>query len=145
MRALLLSVVLAGPVMAQPASEPPAVVAARTIRAQSIIEPGDLVAGTTPFPGALVDPAEGIGREARVTLYAGRPVQAADLVAPALVDRNQTIPLIYSSGPLTILAEGRALSRGGEGEVIRVMNLESRMTVTGRVAADGAVHVGPEN
>jgi hypothetical protein len=46
------------------------------------------------------------------------------------------------SGSLAILAEGRSLARGGEGETIRAMNLTSRATVTGRIGPDGAILVG---
>lgn len=53
------------------------------------------------------------------------------------------MPLSYRLGALEIRAEGRALSRGGVGDEIRVMNLSSRTTVSGRIAEDGAVHVGP--
>jgi flagellar basal body P-ring formation protein FlgA len=50
--------------------------------------------------------------------------------------------LRYAAGPLAITTEGRALARGGAGDVIRVLNLSSRNTVTGRVQPDGAVSVG---
>ena len=58
-----------------------------------------------------------------------------------MVDRNEVIPLIYSSGGLTISTEGRALGRAGPGEIIRVMNLSSRTTVTARIDQNGAAHV----
>jgi flagellar basal body P-ring formation protein FlgA len=77
-----------------------------------------------------------------VTIYAGRPIRAADIGAPALVERNQIVPLVYAAGGLQITAEGRALDRGGEGDVIRVMNLSSRVQVTGIVDETGAVRVG---
>lgn len=117
------------------------VVAARTIRAQQILAPEDLrlVAGE----GAVADPADVIGLEARRTLYAGRPVSLDDLGPPAIVERNEIVPLAYSRGGLQILSEGRALARGGVGEVIRVMNLASRTTIQGRITAEGLVIVGP--
>ncbi|MGC9446577.1 flagellar basal body P-ring formation chaperone FlgA [Cereibacter johrii] len=119
------------------------VVAARTVRALSILGPEDLALAPQDMPGALTELSQALGQEARVTLYAGRPVRAADLGPPAIVDRNQLVPLSYRMGALEIRAEGRALSRGGVGDEIRVMNLSSRTTVSGRIAEDGAVHVGP--
>jgi len=133
---VLLMLVLPGAAIAE------SVVAARTIRAQSVIGPDDLTMASTAFPGALTDQAEAFGLEARVTIYAGRPVRAGDLGLPAVVERNQIVPISFLSGGLTIQAEGRALTRGGVGEVIRVMNLSSRTTVTGRIAPDGQVIVG---
>ena len=114
----------------------------RTLRAQTLVAPEDLTVLPAITPGALRDPAEAVGLEARTTLYANRPIRPGDIGAPALIDRNQIVPLNYVTGGLRILTEGRALARGGAGDVIRVMNLSSRTTVSGRIAADGSVHVG---
>jgi flagella basal body P-ring formation protein FlgA len=116
-------------------------VATHTIRAQSVIGPDDLIAVEADIPGALTDPAELIGLEAKVTIYAGRPILAKDIGAATVIERNQTVSLVYRSAGLSILTEGRALSRGGAGDVIKVMNLSSRMTVTGTIGADGTVYV----
>jgi len=117
-------------------------VAARTIRAQALIAPTDLAWAEGTMPDAFADPADVLGQEARVGIYAGRPILAGDIGPPALVERNQTVTLVYSRGGLTILAEGRSLGRGGAGDSLRAMNLASRTTITGRIAADGTVHVG---
>lgn len=119
-------------------------VATRTIRPQSILGPTDIaVTKDSSLPGVLADPAEALGREVRVALYAGRPIRADDLGPPAIIDRNQRVALSYVEGGLAITAEGRALGRGGVGDVIRVMNLSSRATVSGRIDPDGVVRVGP--
>jgi flagella basal body P-ring formation protein FlgA len=117
-------------------------VATRTIRAQSILGPDDVTLVAAAIPGALDSVDGALGLEARVAIYAGRPVRPSDLGPPAVIDRNQVVPLAFASGTLTILTEGRALDRGGVGDVIRIMNLASRATVSGRIAADGRVVVG---
>lgn len=119
------------------------VVATRTIRAMAVIGPEDVALAPGSVPGTLGEPADALGMEARVTLYAGRPIRAADIGPPAVVERNQIVPLVYQAGPLSILTEGRALARAGIGDTIRVMNLASRSTVSGRVRPDGTVVVGP--
>ena len=139
MRFILALVFAAQPALAD------SLVATRTIRAQSLIGPEDLTLVAADLPGALSDPSAAIGLEARVAIYAGRPVRAGDIGPPTLVDRNQVVPLIYLSGGLAISTEGRALARGSEGDVIRIMNLGSRTTVSGRIGPDGAVYVGWEN
>ena len=118
------------------------VVATRTIRANTLIAAEDLSLAAGIVPGGTADPAEIIGMEARITLYAGRPVRVADVVPPALVERNQLVTLTYRYGALAITTEARALSRGGLGEVVRVMNLASRATVLGAVQADGTILAG---
>ncbi len=117
-------------------------VATRTIRAKTVIAPDDLTLVNAELAGALTSPDQAVGLETRVAIYAGKPVRPGDLGPPALVERNQLIKLVYLSGGLAISTEGRALSRGSEGDVIRVMNPGSRNTVTGRIGPDGAVYVG---
>lgn len=137
MRWLSLLLLLPGPVWGE------AVAPNRTVRAQTLIAAEDLVLLDRQVPGAIVDPAEAIGMEARTTLYANRPLRASDIGPPSLIDRNQIVPLSFSTRGLQILTEGRALASGGAGEVIRIMNLSSRTTVSGRILADGSVVVGP--
>ena len=120
-------------------------VATRPIRAQSLISAEDVTLVEAEIDGALTDVGSAVGMEARVVIYPGRPVRAVDLGPPALVERNQIVALAYRSGSLAILTEGRALARGGAGDVIRVMNLSSRVTVTGQIGPDGLVEVGPQS
>ena len=136
MRSLIALLLLTAPALAE------SLVATRTIRAQSVIAAGDVARVEAALPGALDDPGLAVGLEARATIHAGRPVRAKDLAAPALVERNQLVPLIFLSGGLAIATEGRALARGAEGDVIRALNLASRTTVSGRVGPDGALYVG---
>ncbi len=137
MRAVALIALLASPALAD------SMVATRTIRAQSVIAQEDIAMVAADIPGALAAPEQAVGMEARVTLYAGRPVRKTDVGAPALVKRNQMVSLIFQTSGLTIHTEGRALERGASGDLIHVMNLSSHLTVQGLVAPDGSVSVGP--
>lgn len=117
------------------------VVAARTIPAQTLIAPDDLLLRNVTIVGGESDPLLFVGMEARVALYAGRPIRAGDVGFPAIVERNQIIPLIFLQHGLKIATEGRSLARAGPGEMIRVMNLSSRSTVSARIGEDGAAYV----
>lgn len=120
-----------------------AVVASRNIRSHSVLMPSDLSIVPESIPGAMTDPDKAIGLEAKVTLYAGRPVRPEDLGPPAILERNDVVPLHYHHAGLSITTEGRVLSRAGVGDTIRVMNLSSRTTVSGVVLVDGSVNVAP--
>ena len=133
---LVLTIALTQPAFAE------SLVATRTIRAKTVITLEDLALVSAELPGAIADPAGAIGLEARVAIYAGRPVRPGDLGPPTLVERNQMVTLVYLSGGLAISIEGRALARGSVGDAVRVMNLGSRNTVLGRVGPDGSVYVG---
>ncbi len=134
-RVILFFMALAGPVASD------VLVAARTIPAQSLIRAEDLLLRNVTANGGVDDPLLLIGMEARVALYAGRPVRPADVGFPAIVDRNEIVPLIYNSGGLYIATEGRSLGRAGIGDIVRVMNLSSRSTVSARIGEDGVAYV----
>lgn len=136
-RALLFLLVVAGPLAAE------TVVAARTIPAHTILTPDDLLTRDIQTIGAGSDPGAFVGMETRVALYAGRPVRPGDVGPPAVVERNQIIRLVYAGNGLTISTEGRALDRAGAGDVIRVMNIMSRQTVSARIDDQGVAYVFP--
>lgn len=119
------------------------VIATRTVRAQAALTADDVTLVSMEIPGALTALDAAIGHEARTVIYPGQPISAEDLKSQAVVDRNQIIPLSYTADGLTILTEGRALARGGVGDVIEVMNLSSRNKVLGHIGPDGVVRVGP--
>ena len=118
------------------------VFATRTLRPNTVIYADDIAVKPIDTTGAHSDPATVVGLEARVAIYAGRPVRKGDVGPAAVVERNQVVPLRFRRAGLVIQAEGRALARAGTGDWIRVMNLASRQTVTGQVMADGSVQLG---
>lgn len=115
-----------------------AITAARDLPAGTVIGPSDL-AWIEEVPGGIDDPALAIGKQTRVAIYEGRPVVAGALRAPVLVTRNQLVRVAFNSGPLRIETEGRALSEGAAGDVVRVMNLASRNTISAIVNPDGTL------
>ncbi|MBV1866495.1 MAG: flagellar basal body P-ring formation protein FlgA [Marinosulfonomonas sp.] len=116
-------------------------IATRTIRAQTVLTKNDVTILRNNSPNALTGIDDIIGLETRVTLYEGRPINSRDIGPAAIVERNQIVTLMYQRGGLSIAAEARSLGRAGIGEVVRIMNLASRQTVTGIVRHDGTVSV----
>ena len=116
-------------------------VATRMVRPNTIIAPGDFDTSQATVPGALTASADIVGLEARITLYPGRPIMPAHVGPAALIERNQSVKLVFQNGGLRIETEARALARGAVGDLVRVMNLSSRTTVTGRVQEDGSIAV----
>ncbi len=117
------------------------VLTTRTIRPAEIITAADVRLDHSVTEGAYTRLGVVIGQEARVALYPGRPVMKGSIGRPALVDRNQIVELVFDTGSLRIVTEGRALGRGGSGERIRVMNVSSRTVLFGTIAVDGSVEV----
>jgi flagella basal body P-ring formation protein FlgA len=126
---------MAAPVLAD------TVVSARTIRPNQIISEMDVTFAAGHLESGFARLADVIGQEARVALYAGRPILVGDIGPPAVIARNQIVALHYRANGITISTEGRALERGAIGDRVRVMNLGSRATVFGQVLNDGTIEV----
>ena len=135
--AVFVAMLAAGAVLAQ------SVTTVRVVRSQTVLQAEDLVLAQASVPGGIAAIEAAVGQEAKVALYPGRPILDGQIGAPALVERNQVVRMSYASGPLRIVTDGRVLDRAGAGEPVRVMNLTSRQTVSGTVAADGSIEVGP--
>jgi flagella basal body P-ring formation protein FlgA len=121
------------------------IVALRTLPARTVIAATDITVVAAEIEGAVASAEQVVGQELRVTIYAGRPLRLQDIGPRAVVERNQIIVLLYQSGALTIAAEGRALEKGAEGDIVRAMNLATKSTISGRIAADGTMIVGDHN
>ena len=119
------------------------VVAKRTIRPNTIIGAGDLTVILGNRSDAFSRMENVVGQEARVALYAGRPILLESIGPPAIVARNEIVVLRYAQHGLVITTDGRALERGAVGDRVRIMNLSSRATLFGFVQADGTVSVYP--
>lgn len=87
----------------------------------------------------IADRDQALGLAARNTLQPGRPLRTADLMKPELVQRNETVTLIYEVPGITLTVRGKATQGGAEGDVISVLNEQSKRTVQGVVAGPGRV------
>ena len=146
MRRLVLFLVCLAP-LAVPASaaDPSAVFATRTLRVGTLVTAADIelrplaerrAAGVASRLDAVV------GQEVRRNLYVDRPVMSDDVGPPTVVHRNSLVTLAYANGSLELTALGRAIDSAGLHEPIRVVNIDSRVTVVGRVIGPGTVRVG---
>ncbi len=133
MRMLLLLALLPGAALAD------GLVAARVLPAGTVLTAADIIAPAAGGNGLSAEQA--IGQQLRSAVYQGRPITAAHLTTPTLVSRNQIVTLAYDNAALRIETEGRALGAGSAGDVIRVMNLASRATLSARINPDGTLSV----
>ncbi|MFD1794677.1 flagellar basal body P-ring formation protein FlgA [Paracoccus aurantiacus] len=115
-----------------------AVVATRNLPAGTVIAPDDLT-WAEDVPGGITEPELAIGMQTRMAIYAGRAVVPGALREPVLISRNQIVRVAFDTGPLRIEAEGRTLSEGAAGDIVRVMNLSSRSTISALVLNDGSL------
>jgi flagella basal body P-ring formation protein FlgA len=84
---------------------------------------------------------QAVGLAARRPLRGGQPLRQGDLMKPELVQRDETVTLLYQAPGVLLTMRGKAVEAGAEGEVIAVLNLQSKRTVHGAVTGYGQVTV----
>jgi len=84
-----------------------------------------------------------VGKAVRRTIRSGAVIKGRDVMEPIQVNRNSRVKMVYRVGRLEITATGRALDQGSMGDIISVMNLDSRKRVDGRVTGFGTVEMMP--
>src|ERR1700737_2915057 len=121
-----------------------AAVLARGVERNEVIKSSDVVIERRPkaeVGGDVPSRDRAVGMQARKQLRAGQALKTADLAKPDLVQRDQSVTLIYESTGLYLTIRGKALEGGTEGDVVNVLNLQSKRTVSGVVTGRGQVSV----
>jgi flagella basal body P-ring formation protein FlgA len=85
--------------------------------------------------------SEVLGMVAKRTLLPGRTIPPSALREAFAVTRGQTVRLTFSIGTMTISAQGTPLDNAAVGDIIKVRNTDSGVTVSGTVMADKTVKV----
>ena len=83
-----------------------------------------------------------VGKVARRTLLPGQAIPTSWVGEPKLVKIGAMVRLVYEDGGLTIQTYATALQGGAVGDVVSVRNMESGITISGVIQADGSVHLG---
>ncbi|MBR1124309.1 flagellar basal body P-ring formation protein FlgA [Bradyrhizobium lablabi] len=121
-----------------------AAVLTRGIERNDIIKASDIVIERRPKAEVghdAISRDSALGMQARRVLRAGQAIKSADLAKPDLVQREQAVTLIYETANIYLTIRGKALESGAEGDVVSVMNLQSKRTVTGVVIGRGQVAI----
>ena len=137
-----LTAALAAPSLAQEALIP---------TPKAVIYPGDVILdemladvpnaardGSGPFVNSrsLI-----VGKAARLTLLPGHAIPFSSVSNRKLVSNGAAVKLVFSEGDLFIMTTGSALQDGSIGDVVKVRNDDSGVTVSGAVQPDGSVRV----
>ena len=83
-----------------------------------------------------------VGKMARRTLLPGRAIPLAGIDNPRLVVIGAEVRIVYLEGGLQIVTSGAALQDGAIGDLVKVRNSDSGVTVSGLVQPDGTVRIG---
>jgi flagella basal body P-ring formation protein FlgA len=116
----------------------------RAVEANEVLKASDVITERRPRSEAGNDPASrdrAVGMQVRRALRAGQPLRAADLGNPDLVQRDQSVTLVYENDGLYLTVRAKALESGTAGDQVSVLNPQSKRTVQGVVTGPGQVSV----
>lgn len=120
-------------------------VLARPLARGEIVRHSDIVIEHRPKAEAgsdiAGDAARVVGLSLRRALRAGQLLRHADLMRPELVQRNENVTLIFEAPGIILTSRAKALETGAEGDLISVLNVQSKRTVQGIVSGPSTVTV----
>jgi flagella basal body P-ring formation protein FlgA len=118
---------------------------------KAIIYPGDLITedmltdaplDAPPYSGPIaMEASDVVGMAAARTLLPGKSIPMTSVAAPRVLRAGAPVKMVYVDGELEITTSGSALQDGVVGEMVKVRNDDSGVTVSGRVRGDGSVLV----
>mgnify|MGYP001766392949 CR=1 FL=1 len=88
-----------------------------------------------------VDPEQIVGLAARRALRVGQVVSTGDFSRPLVISRGETVTIVYETPVLTVTSRGQALAAGAVGDLVDVVNPQSKRTIHATVAGPGKVVV----
>jgi flagella basal body P-ring formation protein FlgA len=122
-------------------------VMARQVGRSEVMKVADIVMERRPkseLTGDVIADAEQlIGFAARRPLRPGQLLRTADVMRPEVVQRNDTVTLFYEVPGIRLTMRAKALEAGAEGDIINVLNLQSKRTLQATVRGPGRVSITP--
>jgi flagella basal body P-ring formation protein FlgA len=117
----------------------------RRIAANDVVRPGDIrfiEAHSDSLPSDTITDADAlVGMSPRRYVTDGVPLHAGDFRAPIVVTKNTLVIMVVQTPSMLLTAQGRAVEDGAMGDVIKVMNTHSKMTVDAVVEGTSRVRV----
>ncbi len=117
----------------------------RTIQAGELIGPDDIelrdMSGRGMPSATILSTSDLVGREARRTLYPGRPIIHRNVRIPPLARKGATVPVIYNARGVHLRTDGKLLEDGSLGSTVKIMTALSARVLVGTVQEDGSVIV----
>jgi flagellar basal body P-ring formation protein FlgA len=123
----------------------PAATATQAIARGDIVRLADLTLTRKPKTeikgDAITSLASLVGMEAKNAIAPNQIVYAADFAKPERVKREEAVTLIFEAPGITLTCRGKALEGGSDGDLINVLNVQSKRTVQGTISGPGRVVV----
>ena len=96
--------------------------------------------GETP-----VDLTKVTGQIAKHNMRTGDIIGSTDILKAEWVERGSSVNIVFEAAGLSLSTKGKAITGGGEGDTISILNLQSKRQIEGIIIAPGKVSVKPAN
>lgn len=90
---------------------------------------------------AIVSAEQLIGMTVRRAVRSDKPINTNEVTPPVAVEKGEAVTMLVRTNAMILTANGRALENGGIGDIIRVLNSKSRLTVDAKVVRSGQVEI----
>jgi flagella basal body P-ring formation protein FlgA len=121
-----------------------AAVLVRNVERGEVLKASDVLVERRPKADVGNDAAardSAVGMQVRRQVRAGQALRVADLAKPDLVTRDQNVTLVFRTSGLYLTIRGKAIDGGAEGDVVNVLNLQSKRIISGVVSGRGEVAI----
>jgi flagella basal body P-ring formation protein FlgA len=122
-----------------------AIVPTREIARGEVLNASDLTLALRPksdyAPTVVLNAEQAIGLSPKRSLPSGQAIRQSDLAKPQLIARNETVTITYAVPGIVVSIRGQALESGGHGDLINVLNVQSKKTIQATVSGPGRVSV----
>jgi flagella basal body P-ring formation protein FlgA len=117
----------------------------RALTRGDVIKQSDIAVERRPRSEFASEPpapaSEVVGLATRGNVRAGQPLRNTELMKPEIVKKNDMVMLHYAVPGIVLTMRGQAMDSGAEGDMVNVLNPNSKRTIQGVVTAPGHVTV----
>jgi flagella basal body P-ring formation protein FlgA len=117
-----------------------AVIPLRAIATGEVIRSSDVMIERRPKTEVIAI-EDVLGFAAKRALKPGQVIRAGDVAKQELVGRNETVTIYYEAPGMVLTIRGKALDAGAMGDVVNVLNVQSKRTIQATVSGPGRVNV----
>jgi flagellar basal body P-ring formation protein FlgA len=116
----------------------------RALRRGDTIKEADVLVQRRPKSEVGDDPLapdQAVGLALKRSLRAGQALRASDAMRPEVVQRNDTVTMVYEAPGIVLTMRGKAQEAGAVGDLISVVNAQTNRTIQATVAGPGRVGI----
>jgi flagella basal body P-ring formation protein FlgA len=116
----------------------------RTLARGDVVRSTDVAMERRPkveAAGEAISAEQVVGLAAKRAMRAGQVVRAGDLSKPEVVQRDELVTIVYEVPGILLTMRGKVLEAGAVGDLVNVINVQSKRTVQAKVIGPGRVAI----